>query len=214
MSQHTEDVLNQYFQEERPSNLFLPQLYPEALNPKDVKTTSRSRTNSIWRPDAAQKSDASRAALSSGIDELSSASHSAEETTMTATTPFLKQAEKLGPLASRYVEVESLPWKPTPCSGIDMKILLEDTESGLLTALFRWQPGAELALHEHVEVEQTFVLEGSLVDDEGEVRAGNYVLRPKGNRHIARSPNGALVLSMFLKPNIFLAGDAAGRDLR
>src|SRR6266436_5808569 len=88
-----------------------------------------------------------------------------EETTMTATTPFLKQAEKLGPLASRYVEVESLPWKPTPCSGIDMKILLEDTESGLLTALFRWQPGAELALHEHVEVEQTFVLEGSLVDE-------------------------------------------------
>ena len=98
--------------------------------------------------------------------------------------------------------------------GIDMKILLEDSESGLLTALFRWRPGAELALHEHVEIEQTFVLEGSLVDDEGEVRAGNYVWRPKGNRHIARSPNGALVLSMFLKPNIFLAGEAAGRDLR
>jgi anti-sigma factor ChrR (cupin superfamily) len=133
---------------------------------------------------------------------------------MTATTPFLKQAEKLGALDSRYVEVESLPWKPTPCRGIDMKILLEDTETGLLTALFRWQPGAELALHEHVEVEQTFVLEGSLVDDEGEVRAGNYVWRPKGNRHMARSPNGALVLSMFLKPNVFLAGDAAGRDLR
>ncbi len=126
---------------------------------------------------------------------------------MTATTPFLKDAERLGPLASRYVEVESLPWKPTPCAGIDMKILLEDPESGLLTALFRWQAGAELALHEHVEIEQTFVLEGSLVDEEGEVRAGDYVWRPKGNRHIARSPKGALVLSMFLKPNIFLAGD-------
>jgi len=133
---------------------------------------------------------------------------------MTAATPFLKEAETLGPLASRYVEVESLPWKPTPCPGIDMKVLLEDPETGLLTALFRWQPGSELALHEHVEIEQTFVLEGSLVDDEGEVRAGNYVWRPKGNRHIARSPGGALVLSIFLKPNIFLAGDAAGRDLR
>jgi anti-sigma factor ChrR (cupin superfamily) len=133
---------------------------------------------------------------------------------MTAITPFLKNAEKLGPLASRYVEVESLPWKPTPCPGIDMKILLEDPETGLMTALFRWRPGSELALHEHVEIEQTFVLEGSLVDKEGEVRAGNYVWRPKGNRHVARSPNGALVLSMFLKPNIFLAGDAAGQDLR
>jgi anti-sigma factor ChrR (cupin superfamily) len=126
----------------------------------------------------------------------------------------MKGAEKLGPLDSRYVDVASLPWKPTPCPGIEMKVLVEDTQSGLMTALFRWQPGAELALHEHVEVEQTFVLEGSLVDEEGEVTAGNYVWRPKGNRHTARSPNGALVLSMFLKPNIFLTGDNEGRQLR
>ena len=133
---------------------------------------------------------------------------------MTATTPFLANEDMLGPLASRYVQVDDLPWKPTPCAGIEMKVLVEDKESGLLTALFRWQPGAELSLHEHVEVEQTFVLEGSLVDDEGEVTAGNYVWRPKGNRHISKSPNGALVLSIFLKPNIFLTGDAAGRQLR
>src|SRR5205085_5159936 len=128
---------------------------------------------------------------------------------MTATTPFLANEDILGPLASRYVDVDKLPWKPTPCPGIEMKVLLEDKDTGLLTALFRWQPGSELTLHEHVEVEQTFVLEGSLVDEEGEVTAGNYVWRPKGNRHIAKSPNGALVLSVFLKPNIFLTGDKA-----
>jgi anti-sigma factor ChrR (cupin superfamily) len=133
---------------------------------------------------------------------------------MTATTPFLTNEDMLGPLASRYVDVESLPWKPTPCPGIDMKILLEDKQSGLMTALFRWQAGAELSLHEHVEGEQTFVLQGSLVDAEGEVTAGNYVWRPKGNRHIARSPDGALVLSMFLKPNIFLDGAVEGQQLR
>lgn len=133
---------------------------------------------------------------------------------MTATTPNLTNEDMLGPLASRYVTVDSLPWKPTPCAGIDMKILLEDKETGLLTALFRWQPGSELTLHEHVEVEQSFVLEGSLEDDEGEVTAGNYVWRPKGNRHTARSPNGALVLSVFLKPNIFLSGENEGTELR
>jgi anti-sigma factor ChrR (cupin superfamily) len=133
---------------------------------------------------------------------------------MTATTPFMTGEDRLGPLASRYVDVDGLPWKPTPCPGIDMKVLLEDKDTGLLTALFRWQPGAELALHEHVEVEQTFVLEGSLIDDEGEVTAGNYVWRPKGNRHIAKSPHGALVLSIFLKPNIFLTGAAEGQQLR
>ena len=79
-----------------------------------------------------------------------------------------------------------------------MKILMEEPETGLMTALFRWQPGAELALHEHVEIEQTFVLEGSLVDDEGEVRAGDYVWRPKGNRHsgaLAQWRPGAVVFS-------------------
>ena len=133
---------------------------------------------------------------------------------MTAATPFMEGEAKLAPLASRYVDVASLPWKPTPCAGIDMKILVEDPKTGLMTALFRWQPGSELGLHEHVETEQTYVLEGSLVDEEGEVTAGNYVWRPKGSRHIARSPNGALVLSMFLRPNIFLAGSAEGQQLR
>lgn len=132
----------------------------------------------------------------------------------TAATPGMKGADKLTALASRYVTVDELPWKPTPCAGIEMKVLVEDTATGLLTALFRWQPGAELTLHEHVEIEQTFVIEGSLVDEEGEVTAGNYVWRPKGNRHTARSPHGALVLSMFLKPNIFLDGGNAGTQLR
>jgi anti-sigma factor ChrR (cupin superfamily) len=131
-----------------------------------------------------------------------------------AHTPHLPGEELLGALSSRYVEVAQLPWKPTPTPGIDMKVLLEDQDSGLLTALFRWQPGTALALHEHVEIEQTFVLEGSIVDDEGEVRAGDYVWRPKGNRHLARSPHGALVLSFFLKPNRFVEGALAGKELK
>ncbi|HRO59105.1 MAG TPA: cupin domain-containing protein [Burkholderiaceae bacterium] len=131
-----------------------------------------------------------------------------------ARTPNLQGEAALGPLDSRYVDVESLPWKPTPTPGVEMKILLEEPETGLLTALFRWEPGSQLDLHEHVEIEQTFVLEGSIVDEEGEVRAGNYVWRPKGNRHVARSPDGALVLSFFLRPNKFLDGDLAGKELK
>jgi anti-sigma factor ChrR (cupin superfamily) len=132
---------------------------------------------------------------------------------MSAHTPFLEHEAALGPLASRYVGVESLPWKPTPTPGIDMKILLQDKETGLLTALFRWAPGTALDLHEHVEIEQTYVLSGSIVDDEGEVREGDFVWRPAGNRHLARSPHGALVLSFFLKPNRFLSGPSAGQAL-
>ncbi|MEO9229785.1 MAG: cupin domain-containing protein [Devosia sp.] len=132
---------------------------------------------------------------------------------MALQTPFLPNEAALAPLASRYVEVDALPWKPTPTPGVDMKILMQDKETGLLTALFRWAPGTALDLHEHVEVEQTWVISGSIVDEEGEVRAGNFVWRPAGNRHLARSPEGALVLSFFLKPNRFLAGPQAGQAL-
>jgi anti-sigma factor ChrR (cupin superfamily) len=133
---------------------------------------------------------------------------------MTAVTPMLKDQDALAPLQSRYVDVGDLPWKPTPCEGIDMKILFQDEERGLMTALFRWAPGSTLPLHEHVDFEQTYVLEGSLVDDEGEVTAGNFVWRPIGHRHAATSPNGALIIAIFQKPNVFLSDELSGRQLK
>ena len=132
---------------------------------------------------------------------------------MTAITPHAKELNALPKLASRYVDVEDLPWKSTGTDGIDMKVLLHEEETGLLTALFRWQPGAKLDLHEHVEIEQTYVLEGSLADDEGVVTAGNYSWRPKGNRHRAWSPDGCLLIAFFIKPNVFLEGPMAGKEL-
>ena len=53
----------------------------------------------------------------------------------------------------------------------------------------------------------------SVYDEEGEARAGGYVWRPKGNRHIAKTVGGALVLSFFIKPIKFLSGDLAGQAL-
>ena len=122
--------------------------------------------------------------------------------------------DNLGDLASRFVDVAKLPWKATPAKGIEMKILLHDEATGLMTALLRWAPGAALPLHEHVEIEQTYIISGHLVDDEGEVTAGNFVWRPKGSRHVARSPKGALMLAIFLRPNLFLEGDIAGKQFK
>ncbi len=110
-------------------------------------------------------------------------------------------------LRSRYVQVDGVPWTPTEHSGVEMKILFEEPSSGLLTALVRLQPGASLPLHEHTAIEQSYVIEGGMVDDEGDVTAGNFVWRPAGSRHSVRCPDGALVLAFFQKPNRFL-GDA------
>jgi len=126
---------------------------------------------------------------------------------MAITTPHAKNHAELAALASRYVDVGALPWVPTRFAGVDMKMLMEDKETGLMTALVRFAPGAVLPDHEHVELEQTWVIEGALEDDEGVVTAGNYVWRPAGSRHDARAPNGCVTLSFFLKPNRFF--DAA-----
>ena len=73
-------------------------------------------------------------------------------------------------------------------------------------------PGARLPDHEHVEVEQTWVLEGSLECGEGCCTAGNFVWRPAGSRHDAwAGPAGALLLGMFQMPNRFFEED--GRQL-
>jgi len=128
---------------------------------------------------------------------------------MTAHTPKAANHQTLAPLASRYVDVAAIPWEPTPYPGVEWKVLLKDEQTGLLTALFKWAPGSELPLHEHVEIEQTFVLEGSIEDEEGEATAGNFVWRPAGSRHVAKSRNGALLLGTFLRPNKFFNREAA-----
>ena len=104
---------------------------------------------------------------------------------------------------STYVDVASVPWQPTRFPGVEWKILMEQKETGLSTVLMRWAPGARLPDHEHVEIEQSYVLQGSLVDRDGTCRAGQYVLRRAGSRHEAWTDEGCLVLAVFLRPNKF-----------
>lgn len=122
---------------------------------------------------------------------------------MPTATPAAKNHAGLAALASRYVHVDEIPWTPTRFPGVDLKILMENKETGLMTALTRFAPGAVLPDHEHAEIEQSYVLDGTLEDSEGVCKAGDYVWRPGGSRHSARAPNGCLVLSFFLKPNRF-----------
>jgi len=113
------------------------------------------------------------------------------------------------PLGTRYVDVEALPWIDTAYDGIEMKILFKDERRGLMTALFRWQAGAELPMHEHTDIEQSFVLEGRLCDEEGECGPGQFAWRPAGSAHRAWSPEGCLLIATFQKPNRFLEGPEA-----
>src|SRR5438128_1229442 len=113
------------------------------------------------------------------------------------------ESASLVALASRFVDTESLPWVETG-PGSKMKVIYHDPASGLLTILSKLEPGAGIPPHTHEDLEQTFVLEGSLVDDEGECTAGNFVIRAKGSRHAPRAPKGCTMLVFFLKPTAVL----------
>jgi anti-sigma factor ChrR (cupin superfamily) len=116
------------------------------------------------------------------------------------------------PLASRFVDANRLPWEKTRFPGVETKTLFFERETGLLTVLLRMAPGARLPDHEHVLVEQTYVLHGSLCCGEGECRAGEFVWRPAGSRHEAwGGPEGGVMLAIFQIPNRFFEPD--GREL-
>lgn len=107
-------------------------------------------------------------------------------------------------LASRFIGIESMPWKDTPNPGMKVKVLYHDPDTGLLTILSKLAPGAGIPEHTHEDLEQTLVLEGSLVDQEGECTAGNFVIRAKGSHHAPVAPNGCTMLVFFLKPTASL----------
>jgi len=130
---------------------------------------------------------------------------------MGAITPNVAGHAKLPPMASRFVDVAALPWQKTIYPGVEAKTLLVERDSGLLTVLLKMAPGAKLPDHEHVLIEQTWMLEGRLVCGEGECTPGNFVWRPAGSRHEAWTPEGGLMLAMFQIPNRFYEKD--GREI-
>ncbi len=119
---------------------------------------------------------------------------------------------------SHVVRPAEMEWKKTRFPGCEVKPLLIDEQTGLVTALMKLAPGAVLPDHEHVKIEQTYILEGSLADKEGPaqgltVGAGEFVWREAGSRHVAWTPQGGLMLAMFQVPNKFFEKDGRVTDI-
>jgi anti-sigma factor ChrR (cupin superfamily) len=134
---------------------------------------------------------------------------------MDAVTP---KSQKSAEQHSHVVRPAQMEWQKTRFPGCEVKTLLFDQKSGLVTALMRCAPGAVLPDHEHVKIEQTYMLEGKLVDKEGpvaglEVKPGEFVWRESGSRHVAWTPEGGLMLAMFQIPNKFYERDGRVTDV-
>ena len=115
----------------------------------------------------------------------------------------MTEAAMLGALASRFIDTDAVPWIEN-APGHKSKVIYYDPKTEMLTIISKLEPGAGIREHTHEDLEQTYVLEGSLVDDEGECTAGNFVIRAKGSRHAPTAPNGCTMLVFFLKPTAVL----------
>ncbi len=104
---------------------------------------------------------------------------------------------------STYVKPQDMEWEPTQFPGISIKILYEDKDKGEMTCFLKWAPGATLPMHKHPEIEQSYVIEGSFYDHDGICRAGEFVWRRIGSFHETHSDEGAVILAIYRKPNVF-----------
>src|SRR5215212_6086613 len=86
---------------------------------------------------------------------------------MNAATATRAKQHDAPDLRAQDVRPAKMQWQKTRFPGCEVKTLLFDRESGLVTALMRFEPGATLPDHEHVKIEQTWVLEGTLVEKDG-----------------------------------------------
>lgn len=96
------------------------------------------------------------------------------------------------------VETAGMVWEPSP-SGLVWRRRLHRVgpmESGQVTSVVRFEPGASFPAHDHPGGEEILVLDGVFCDDRGDWPAGSYLLNPEGYRHAPSSPEGC---ELFVK---------------
>ncbi len=121
-------------------------------------------------------------------------------TPQTATAPIvildlLKKAEELR---------QSDNWQPFR-PGVTAQWLYKEGNGGPAAVLLRYEPGARVALHEHVGYEHLLVLEGDQFDEDGTYPAGTLVISPPGTKHSPGSQGGCVALLIYEKAVRFVS---------
>ena len=96
---------------------------------------------------------------------------------------------------SVVMDTEKMEWQPSPSGEVLRKRLhrVGGAESGQVTSLVRYPPGASFPEHPHPEGEEIFVIEGVFSDQSGDAQAGCHLLNPEGFRHAPYSDPGCVI---------------------
>lgn len=97
-----------------------------------------------------------------------------------------------------HMQGSAMDWQMSPSQTISRKRfhLNGATESGQVTSLVKYEPGAQFPRHEHPGGEEILVLSGVFSDEQGDWQAGTYLLNPEGFAHAPYSREGC---ELFVK---------------
>ena len=99
------------------------------------------------------------------------------------------------PKLRAVVDTSTMSWAGSPSAGVQRKRVHRSgpQESGRVTSVVRYLPGARFPAHDHPEGEEILVLEGVFSDEHGDWPAGTYLLNPEGFHHAPFSTDGCLL---------------------
>ena len=111
------------------------------------------------------------------------------------------------------VDTAAMDWTPSPSGLVERKRVhrVGPAESGQVTSVVRYLPGARFPEHDHPEGEEIFVLEGVFSDRLGDATAGMHLLNPEGFRHAPYSEPGCVI---FVKLRQYDGADGRERPYR
>jgi anti-sigma factor ChrR (cupin superfamily) len=118
-------------------------------------------------------------------------------------------------LSNPHTWQSAIPWIPF-YEGVQIHRLYGDGVAGPSAALLRFSPGGKIPLHFHTGYEHIIVLEGSQVDEHGQLQAGGLRIHPPGSSHSVTSESGCVVLAIYEKPVSFslpVSADSAAEAL-
>lgn len=104
------------------------------------------------------------------------------------------------------VDTRAMEWTQSPGGHVLRKRvhLSGPAESGQVTSVVRYVPGAHFPPHDHPGGEEILVLDGVFSDEQGDWPAGTYLLNPEGFRHGPFSEQGC---TLFVKLRQFPGKD-------
>lgn len=105
------------------------------------------------------------------------------------------------------IDTASQHWQDSPMQGVKrIPLEREAAESGHVSSIVHYAPGAKFSAHSHPLGEEIFVLEGVFSDERGDYPAGSYLRNPPGSSHAPFSETGC---RLFVKLNQFAPADRA-----